>query len=52
MAQSTLKFKVNVAWWVRWYISGVVLTSRISGLTPDLNKVTATIKRGITLEVQ
>ncbi len=34
-----IKVKITVAWWVRWYISGVSLFAMLTGLEPDMEKV-------------
>jgi len=47
MASITLT--VQVAWWVRWYISGVALCAFITGAHPDMEKITATAMKGVRL---
>lgn len=42
---------VHVAWWVSWYLSGVALCSRITGLAPNEDKVRAVLCKGIRTEL-
>lgn len=51
MAQHTATVSVRVAWWVRWYLSGVVFAALISGATPDAIKVSRLIRRGLSVSV-
>jgi len=30
---------MHVAWWFRWYLSGVLLTAQLTGLRPDPERV-------------
>lgn len=34
-----IQIKVSLAWWLRWYLCGVLLMSRHTGLQPDSDKV-------------
>lgn len=38
---------VRVAWWVRWYVASVALTSRLTGMEPDMSKVMRWVERGV-----
>lgn len=53
MAQHTVSVavavSVRVAWWVRWYLSGVAFAALISGATPDAIKVSGWIRRGLSV---
>lgn len=51
MAQHTVMVSVRVAWWVRWYLSGVAFVAKITGATPDAAKVTRSIGRGLSVRV-
>ncbi|WP_164741277.1 hypothetical protein [Achromobacter spanius] len=51
MAQHTVTISVRLAWWVRWYLSGVALAAQITGATPDAAKVTRWIGRGLSVRV-
>ena len=42
--------KVRFAWWVRWYISGVALCAFITGAKPDMEKIKATVMKGIKIK--
>ena len=44
-----IKVKITVAWWVRWYISGVSLFAMLTGLEPDIEKIKATVMNGVRL---
>lgn len=46
MAQVTVKLSLRVAWWVRWYMVGVVIAARLTGARPDMTKVDRWIRRG------
>ncbi|MFA7291896.1 MAG: hypothetical protein WC023_06570 [Rhodocyclaceae bacterium] len=50
MSTASITLTVKVAPWVRWYISGVALFAKITGLTPDPDKVAATCMRGIRIK--
>lgn len=42
-----INMHVKVAWWVRWYLGGVEMAARVTGMEPDWGKVRSTIERGI-----
>lgn len=46
---ASMTIKVRIAWWVRWYISGVALCSLVTGLEPDMEKVKARVIKGVRL---
>lgn len=46
---ASMTIKVRIAWWVRWYISGVSLFAMLTGLEPDIEKVKATAMNGVRL---
>lgn len=46
---ASIKVTIRIAWWVRWYISGVALRSLLTGLEPDMEKVKATAMKGVRL---
>ena len=46
---ASMTIKVRIAWWVRWYISGVALCSLLTGLEPDMEKVKAKVMKGVRL---
>lgn len=39
--------RITVAWWVRWYLAGVELAAKLTGAEPDMDKVRATVMRGV-----
>lgn len=49
MNMASIKVTVRVAWWVRWYISGVALCSMLTGLEPDMDKVKAKLKKCVRI---
>ena len=46
---ASMTIKVRIAWWVRWYISGVALCAFITGAHPDMEKITAKVMKGVRL---
>ena len=46
---ASMTIKVRIAWWVRWYISGVALRAFITGAHPDMEKITAKVMKGVRL---
>ena len=44
---AAINVAVRVAWWVRWYISGVALCAFITGSQPDMEKIKAKVMKGI-----
>ncbi|MFE0843419.1 hypothetical protein [Achromobacter insolitus] len=51
MALQTVKVSIHVAWWVRWYLSGVAMAARMTGATPHWGKVERWIRRGLSFRV-
>ena len=49
MTMASINVTIRVAWWVRWYISGVALCSLLTGLEPDMEKVKAKVKKGVRI---
>ena len=49
MAQTTVKLSLRVAWWVRWYLVGVVIAARLTGAAPDMTKAERWIRRGLSV---
>jgi hypothetical protein len=47
MARCSITLTVRVAWWVRPYICSVALFAWLTGMNPDMDKVTRTAMRGI-----
>jgi hypothetical protein len=46
-ARVKLTLTAKVAWWVRPYLHTVALFAWMTGMTPDFEKVAATVKRGV-----
>ncbi|CAB3850367.1 hypothetical protein [Achromobacter animicus] len=49
MAQIAVKLSLRVAWWVRWYLVGVVIAARLTGAMPDMTKVERWVRRGLSV---
>lgn len=47
----TITLRLRFAWWLRWYLTGVVLTARLSGLEPDPSKVAGWVRRAARVQV-
>ena len=41
---------IRIAWWVRWYISGVALCAFITGAHPDMEKITSKVMKGVRIK--
>ena len=46
---ASMTIKVRIAWWVRWYISGVALCAFITGAHPGMEKITAKVMKGVRI---
>lgn len=49
MAASSITVTVKVAWWVNPYIGAVNVFAAMTGMTPDFEKVAATVMRGVKI---
>lgn len=49
MAKITIHATLHVAWWWKYYITGVRLIAELTGLQPDRSKVEAWAKRAVTI---
>jgi len=47
--QTTITLSIHVAWWLRWYLSGVAMTCAITGLDPDMDKVERVILKALAV---
>ena len=47
---ASITIKVHIALWVRWYISGVALCARITGVKPDMDKITSKVMKGVRIK--
>lgn len=52
MKKTHITLRVRVRWWVRPYLAGVAMTSRLTGLEPDWAKVAATVRRGTYIALE
>ena len=50
MAKAELHYRIHVAWWVPIYIHSVALFCALFQTRPNVEKVSATIKRGVRVE--
>ena len=47
----TVKFDVTFAWWLRPWLQMVALTSRLTGIEPDWDKIGAMFERALIIQV-
>ena len=47
MTMARLVVTIRIAWWVRWFISSVALFAMLTGLEPDMEKITAKVMKGV-----
>lgn len=52
MAQCVISIKVSVAWWWPLYAYGMVFTSMITGLEPDMTKVDRMARRAMRITIE
>lgn len=50
--RSALVIRIKLAWWLRWYLIGVVLMSRMTGAQPDEDKLLYWIRRAMIVRVE
>lgn len=43
---------IRLRWWLRIYLGGVTLASRMTGLEPDWERVERWVKRGTVVRVE
>jgi hypothetical protein len=48
---TTISLHVKFAWWVLPYLAAIEMFSLFTGMTPDSNKVAATVLRGTRVSV-
>jgi hypothetical protein len=51
MATRTITLRVRIAWWLRWYLSGLQLACWTMGTEPDWDKVHHTVMRAVRIEI-
>jgi len=44
-----LTIKITIAWWLKPYLYGVVITAGLMGLEPDYEKINRTILRALRI---
>jgi len=49
--EHSITVRLSVAWWLRWYLAGVVLTCKMTGCQPDMGRVERWISRAIKLRI-
>lgn len=52
MVQHEITVRFHVAWWLRWYIAGVVLMCRMTGCAPNAERVVCWVRRSIKFKVE
>lgn len=52
MATITARVSVKRAWWVLPYLRSIEVFCWMTGMTPDLDKVSATVMRGFKMKVE
>lgn len=52
MATTTMTLTLKRAWWVMPYLYSVMWFSEVTGLEPDLDKVSAAALRGYSLVIK
>ena len=50
MAKAELHYRIHVAWWVPIYVRSVAVFAVLFQVEPNIEKVSATIKRGVRVE--
>lgn len=52
MSKHSVHATLCVAWWFRWYLSGVLLVARLTGLQPDPQRVGWWLTRAVSIRFQ
>lgn len=52
MAYVNLVAVIRLRWWLRIYLGGVTLASRMTGLEPDWERVERWVKRGVVVRIE
>ena len=47
----TITVQVRIAWWLKWYMAGVIVMCRLTGLDFDEAKVRWYVRRALTAKV-
>jgi len=48
----TITVQVRIAWWLKWYIAGVIMMCRLTGLDFDEAKVRRYVRRALKVRVK
>jgi hypothetical protein len=51
MAVGTITLRVHVSWWVKPYIHTCAMFACLFGTTPDVDKIVATVMRGVKVRL-
>lgn len=49
---STITVQVRIAWWLKWYMAGVIMMCRLTGLDFDEAKVRWYVRRGVKVKAK
>ena len=52
MATTTLTARLKVRWWLKFYLSGVLLTARLMHCEPNWSRVRYWVGKGIKIEIR
>jgi hypothetical protein len=52
MANTSVEITVKLAWWLKPYLYGVVMTAVLMGLEPDWDKVQRTVMRAMRVRIK
>lgn len=52
MATNQITVSIKLAWWLKWYLRGVVFVALLSGLQPDPKRVGYWVARAVEIEVE
>lgn len=47
-----MTLSIRFAWWLRWYLAGVVLTCRMTGCQPNIERVSYWVRRAIRMRIE
>lgn len=52
MATNQITLSIKLAWWLKWYLRGVVFAASVTGLRPDPKRVGYWVGRAAKIEVE
>lgn len=52
MTRTTATIVCRQAWWLKYYLAGVLVMSHVIGREPDMGRVFRWIERGIVVETR